>query len=70
MVGERVRFDGQVRVVLVVSGHAVTLSQLGGRPRSVPPALLFADDEFEIIDGAERGPLPAVSLVETLPHRC
>ncbi|MFG1880274.1 integrase [Sphaerisporangium sp. NPDC049003] len=67
MVGERVRFDGQVRVVLAVSGHAVMLSELGGQPRVVPPALLFADDDFEIVDSAGRLPLPAVSLLETLP---
>jgi putative transposase len=67
-VGERVRFDGQVRVVLAVSGRAVTLSQIGGQPRSVPPALLFADGDFEVVDSAGRLPLPAVSLLETLPQ--
>ncbi|MFC9636808.1 Mu transposase C-terminal domain-containing protein [Streptomyces mirabilis] len=67
-VGERVRFDGQIRVVLAVSGRSVTLSDLGGEPRAVPPALLFADDDFEVVDSSGRMPLPPVSLLETLPQ--
>jgi len=67
-VGERVRFEGQVRLVLPVSGRSVTLSDMGGTPRPLPPAVLFADDDFEVVDGAGRMPLPPVSLLETLPQ--
>jgi len=66
--GERVRFDGQVRLVLEVSGRAVTLSDMSGTPRVVPPAMLFADDEFEVVESSGRMPLPPVSLLETLPQ--
>ncbi|MGM0346422.1 hypothetical protein FSY75_10825 [Streptomyces sp. TR1341] len=67
-VGERVRFDGQVRLVLAVSGRSVTLSGMGGTPRAVPPTVLFADDDFEVVDSSGRMPLPPVSLLETLPQ--
>ncbi|WP_037869051.1 hypothetical protein [Streptomyces sp. SPB074] len=67
-VGERVRFDGQVRLVLAVSGRSVTLSDMGGTPRALPPALLFADEDFEVVDSSGRRPLPPVSLLETLPQ--
>ncbi|WP_406500202.1 hypothetical protein OG936_37615 [Streptomyces sp. NBC_00846] len=45
-VGERVRFDGQVRLVLAVSGASVTLSDMVGTPRAVPPTVLFANDDW------------------------
>ncbi|MEF3115215.1 Mu transposase C-terminal domain-containing protein [Streptomyces chrestomyceticus] len=67
-VGDRVRFDGQVRLVLGVSGRSVALSDLVGAPRAVVPAVLFADDDFEVMDSPERMPLPPVSLLETLPQ--
>ncbi|MFI1483439.1 Mu transposase C-terminal domain-containing protein [Streptomyces sp. NPDC020747] len=67
-VGEQVRFDGQVCLVLAVSGRSVTLSDMGGTPRAVPPALLFADDDFEVVDSSGRMPLPPMSLLETLPQ--
>lgn len=67
-VGERVRFAGQVRLVLAVSGRSVTLSDMGGTPRAVPPAVLFADGDFEVVDSSGRMPLPPVSLLETLPQ--
>ncbi|MCC3778807.1 Mu transposase C-terminal domain-containing protein [Streptomyces sp. UNOB3_S3] len=67
-VGERVRFEGQIRVVLAVSGRSVTLSEVGGEPRSVPPVLLFADEDFEVVDSSGRMPLPPISLLETLPQ--
>jgi hypothetical protein len=67
-VGERVRFDGQVRLVLAVSGRSVTLSDMGGTPRAVPPTLLFSDDDFDVVDSSGRMPLPPVSLLETLPQ--
>lgn len=63
-----VRFDGQVRLVMAVTGRAVTLSELGGDPRLVPPAVLFADADFEIVETSGRMPLPSVSLLETLPQ--
>ncbi|MEU4031138.1 Mu transposase C-terminal domain-containing protein [Streptomyces anulatus] len=68
MVGERIRFDGQVRLVLAVSGRSVTLSDMGSTPRSIPPALLFADGDFEVVDSSGRMPLPPVSLLEALPQ--
>lgn len=73
-VGERVRFDGEDRLVLAVTGRAVTLSEPGGEPRLVPPTMLFADADadfdadFEIVDTSGRMPLPSVSLLETLPQ--
>ncbi|MFH9728718.1 Mu transposase C-terminal domain-containing protein, partial [Streptomyces sp. NPDC017254] len=67
-VGERVRFDGQVRLVLAVTGRSVTLSDMGGTLRAVPPALLFADGDFEVVDSSGRMPLPPVSLLEALPR--
>jgi putative transposase len=67
-VGERVRFDGQIRMVLAVSGRSITLSEIGGEPRAVPPALLFADDDFTVVDSSGRMPLPPLSLLETLPQ--
>ncbi|MYW98703.1 MULTISPECIES: Mu transposase C-terminal domain-containing protein [unclassified Streptomyces] len=67
-VGERIQFDGQVRLVLAVTGRAVTLSELTGEPRLVPPAVLFADGDFEIVDISGRMPLPPLSLLETLPQ--
>ncbi|MFC8285977.1 hypothetical protein [Streptomyces cyaneofuscatus] len=67
-VGERIRFDGQVRLVLAVTGRAVILSELTSEPRLVPPAALFADGDFEIVDISGRMPLPPLSLLETLPQ--
>lgn len=67
-VGERVRFDGQIRMVLAVSGRSIALSDMDGKPRAVPPALLFADAGFALIDSSGRMPLPPVSLLETLPQ--
>ncbi|MFI5746928.1 transposase family protein [Streptomyces sp. NPDC051644] len=62
------RFDGQIRVVLAVSGRSITLSDMCGESRVVPPALLFADDGFVVVDSSGRMPLPPVSLLETLPQ--
>ncbi|WP_030061848.1 MULTISPECIES: Mu transposase C-terminal domain-containing protein [Streptomyces] len=67
-VGQRVRFDGQIRLVLEVTGRSVVLSELGGEPRSVPPAVLFADGDFELVDTVGRMPLPPTSMLETLPR--
>jgi hypothetical protein len=67
-VGERVRFDGQIRLVLALSGLSVTVSDMSGKPRFVPPSVLFADGDFEIVEGSGRTPLPPVSLLETLPQ--
>jgi hypothetical protein len=39
-----------------------------GHGRQVPPALLFADGDFEVVDSSGRMPLPPVSLLETLPQ--
>ncbi|MFE9934312.1 hypothetical protein [Streptomyces sp. NPDC005533] len=39
---------------------------MGGTPRSIPPALLFADGDFEVVDSSGRMPLPPVSLLEAL----
>ncbi|MBB4885551.1 hypothetical protein FHS38_001579 [Streptomyces netropsis] len=41
---------------------------MGGTPRAVLPAVLFADDDFEVVDSSGRMPLPPVSLLETLPQ--
>ncbi|MFD7635546.1 hypothetical protein [Streptomyces sp. NPDC059873] len=65
--GERIRFDGQVRVILAVSARSITVSDLGKEPRAVPPADLFAADDFEVSGGPGRMPLPSASLLETLP---
>ncbi|MEU3495409.1 Mu transposase C-terminal domain-containing protein [Kitasatospora cineracea] len=66
-VGDRVRFDGQVRGVLAVSALAVTLSDDDGPRRVVPLLELFEADGFEVLTGPARMPLPPVSLLETLP---
>ncbi|CAM5606498.1 hypothetical protein [Streptomyces narbonensis] len=41
---------------------------MGGAPQTVPPTLLFADDDFDVVDSSGRMPLPPVSLLETLPQ--
>ncbi|WAL75855.1 Mu transposase C-terminal domain-containing protein [Kitasatospora sp. YST-16] len=66
-VGDRVRFDGQVRGVLAVSALAVTLSDDDSPYRAVPLLELFGADGFEVLTGPARMPLPPVSLLETLP---
>ncbi|WP_420834080.1 Mu transposase C-terminal domain-containing protein [Streptomyces antarcticus] len=67
-VGERVRFEDQVRTVLAVSGRSIHLSDLGREPRAVDLTVLFGDADFEVIDCPGRMPLPPVSLLETLPQ--
>ncbi|AUY53604.1 Mu transposase C-terminal domain-containing protein [Streptomyces sp. CB01881] len=67
VVGDRVRFDGQLRGVLAVSALAVTLTD-GERPHRVVPLLeLFEAEGFEVVASPTRMPLPPVSLLETLP---
>ncbi|MFF3753292.1 integrase, partial [Streptomyces sp. NPDC002018] len=67
-VGDRVRFAGHVRAVLVVSARAVTLTGEGDSPREVPLAMLLGDESFEVLSSPVRMPLPPVSLLEALPE--
>ncbi|MGW4854798.1 Mu transposase C-terminal domain-containing protein [Streptomyces sp. NPDC004288] len=67
-VGDRVRFDGQVRGVLAVSVLAVTLGD-GDRPYRVVPLLeLFETEDFKVVDTPMRMALPSASLLETFPE--
>ncbi|MFJ5881689.1 integrase [Kitasatospora cineracea] len=66
-VGDRVRFDGQLRGVLAVSARAVTLTDDNGPYRVVPLLELFEAGDFEVMTSPGRMPLPPVSLLETLP---
>ncbi|MCX4581145.1 Mu transposase C-terminal domain-containing protein [Streptomyces sp. NBC_01571] len=67
VVGERVRFDGQVRGVLEVTAQAVVLEDAGDPHRVVALIELFEAEDFEVLFRPERMPLPASSVLEALP---
>ncbi|MFE5560315.1 Mu transposase C-terminal domain-containing protein [Streptomyces sp. NPDC056544] len=68
VVGDRVRFAGQLRGVLAVSAVALTLTD-EEKPRRVVPLLeLFQADDFEVVGTPLRLPLPDASLLETFPE--
>ncbi|MET9906126.1 TnsA-like heteromeric transposase endonuclease subunit [Streptomyces sp. NPDC006476] len=69
VVGDRVRFAGQVRAVVAVSARAVTLTDEGGSPREVPLVVLLGEKDFEVLNSPVRIPVPPVSLLEALPER-
>ncbi|GAA0439636.1 Mu transposase C-terminal domain-containing protein [Streptomyces luteireticuli] len=66
-VGERVRFDGQVRGVLEVTAQAAVLEDAESPHRAVALIELFEAEDFEVLFHPERMPLPALSTLETLP---
>ncbi|MFE3763946.1 Mu transposase C-terminal domain-containing protein [Streptomyces sp. NPDC059104] len=66
-VGERVRFDGQVRGVLQITAQAVVLEDAEESDRVVALIDLFEADGFEVLFRPERMPLPASGLLETFP---
>nr|WP_240003332.1 hypothetical protein [Streptomyces cinnamoneus] len=66
-VGERVRFDGQVRGVLEVTAQAAVLEDAESPHRAVALIELFEAEDFEVLFRPERLPLPALSTLETLP---
>ncbi|MFF3738138.1 hypothetical protein [Streptomyces sp. NPDC002566] len=67
-VGDRVRFNGQIRAVLAVSAVALTLADEEEPYRAVPLLELFDADHFEVVDIPMRMPLPPASLLETFPE--
>ncbi|WP_328665761.1 Mu transposase C-terminal domain-containing protein [Streptomyces sp. NBC_00328] len=66
-IGERVRFDGQVRGVLQVTAQAVMLEDAEESHRVVALIDLFEAEGFEVLFRPERVPLPASGLLETFP---
>lgn len=66
-VGESVRFDGQVRSVLEVTAQAAVLEDAKNPHRVVALIELFEAEDFEVLFRPERMPLPASSVLETLP---
>ncbi|MFF9055540.1 Mu transposase C-terminal domain-containing protein [Streptomyces erythrochromogenes] len=66
-VGERVRFDGQVRGVLEVTAQAAVLEDAEAPHRVVALLELFAAEDFEVLFRPERMPLPASSGLDLLP---
>ncbi|WP_405852343.1 Mu transposase C-terminal domain-containing protein [Streptomyces sp. NBC_00090] len=66
-VGERVRFDGQVRGVLEVTVQAAVLEDTEKPHRVVALIDLFEAEDFEVLFHPERMPVPASSILETLP---
>lgn len=67
VVGERVRFDGQVRGVLEVTAQAAVLEDAEDPYRVVALIELFEAENFEVLFRPERMPLPASSVLEALP---
>ena len=67
VVGERVRFEGQVRGVLALAPMAVVLEDAEAPHRVVALIDLFEAEDFEVLPGPLRMPLPAVGLLEALP---
>ncbi|MFJ3307838.1 Mu transposase C-terminal domain-containing protein [Streptomyces sp. NPDC086549] len=67
-VGDRVRFDGQIRAVLAVSAVALTLTDEKEAYRAVPLLELFDADDFQVVGTPMRMPLPPASLLETFPE--
>ncbi|KJS60395.1 Mu transposase C-terminal domain-containing protein [Streptomyces rubellomurinus] len=67
VVGDRVRFAGQVRGVLEVTAQAVVLEDADEPHHVVALVELFEAEDFEVLFQPERMPLPASSLLETLP---
>ncbi|MEU2835195.1 TnsA-like heteromeric transposase endonuclease subunit [Streptomyces lavendulae] len=67
VVGDRVRFSGQLRGVLAVSAVALTLTDEEKSHRVVPLLELFEADDFEVVGTPMRMPLPPASLLETFP---
>ncbi|KMS79939.1 integrase [Streptomyces leeuwenhoekii] len=66
-VGERVRFDGQIREVFEVTAQAAVLEDDETPHRVVALVELFEAEDFEILFRPERGPLPALSVLEMFP---
>ncbi|ARP69155.1 integrase [Streptomyces pluripotens] len=66
-VGERVRFDGQVRGVFEVTAQAAVLEDAEAPHRVVALIELFEAGDFEVLFRPERMPLPPSSVLETLP---
>lgn len=66
-VGERVWFDGQVREVFEVTAQAAVLEDAETAHRVVALIELFEAEDFEVLFRPERLPLPALSVLETLP---
>ncbi len=66
-VGQRIRFDGQVRGVLEVTAQAVVVEDAEAPHRVVALIELFEAGDFEVLFQPERMPLPAVGLLEAFP---
>jgi hypothetical protein len=66
-VGQRIRFDGQVRGVLEITAQTVTLEDEESSHRVVALIDLFDAADFEILFQPERRPLPAVGLLDGFP---
>ena len=64
-VGQRVRFEGQVRGVLEVTAQAAVLEDAETPHRVVALIDLFETADFEILFQPERMPLPPSGLLET-----
>ncbi|MFJ8283040.1 hypothetical protein ACIRA2_37815 [Streptomyces griseoviridis] len=67
-VGDRVRFNGQIRAVLAVSAVALTLTDEEEPYRAVSLLELFEADDFQVVGTPMRMPLPPASLLETFPE--
>ncbi|MGW4684838.1 Mu transposase C-terminal domain-containing protein [Streptomyces sp. NPDC004244] len=68
VVGDRIRFAGQLRGVLAVSAVTLTLTDEEEPHRVVPLLELFEADDFEVVGTPMRMPLPPASLLEIFPE--
>ncbi|MFJ5104935.1 Mu transposase C-terminal domain-containing protein [Streptomyces sp. NPDC088554] len=66
-VGQRIRFDGQVRGVLEITAQVVMLEDEESSHRVVALIDLFEAADFEVLFQSERRPLPAVGLLDGFP---
>jgi hypothetical protein len=66
--GVWVRFAGQARAVLAVSGGSVRMAARDGARCEVPLARLLNDQDFEVLGSRMRMPLPPQSTLDAIPE--
>lgn len=67
-IGDRVRFRDAVHTVIAVPGPMVRLADTEGRVSEVGVAELVATEDFAVVDGRPRLPLPVLPPLEDLPE--
>ncbi|MEU6804975.1 Mu transposase C-terminal domain-containing protein [Streptomyces neyagawaensis] len=66
-VGARVRFEGRTWTVAALAGGQVRLVAENGEMAALLLALLFAQEDFEVVDAAAVCRVPPLGLLESLP---